>query len=453
MKKNQKTITKNQTEYSNVDGSVCFFVFWSLVFTAMESKDINNIVVPLFRSEAGKMSSVLTRLLGFENLETAEDIVQDTLLQAMTTWKFKGVPGNPSAWLYAVAKRKAIDVLRKNQVRKNLDGEVARYLSSEYTLGSTVDQHFLENEIQDSQLRMIFALCHPSIPYDSQIALTLKILCGLSVAEISKSFLTNEETITKRLFRARGKIREEKITLDVSFKTDLASRLEAVHHTLYLLFNEGYNSSHPDQLIREDLCAEAIRLALILTTNAATNTSETNALLALMCLQAARDDARLDSQKTIILLKDQDRTKWNQPLIQRGLFYLNVATSHDVVSAYHIEAAIAGYHVMANSFEETDWEKIVSLYVALEKFKPHPIIELNKAIAIGYAYGASEGLEAILEIRGLESSHLYYSALGEFYFAQRKVKEAATAFDKAINLASSNSEKTLLKKKRSLITE
>ena len=419
----------------------------------MQIQDIDNIVVPLFRSEAGKMSSVLTRLLGFQNLETAEDIVQDTLLQAMTTWKFKGVPENPSAWLYAVAKRKAIDVLRKNQVRRKLDGEVARFLSSEYTLGTTVNQYFLENEIQDSQLRMIFALCHPSIPYESQIALTLKTLCGLSVAEISKSFLTNEETITKRLFRAREKIREEKITLDVSFKTDLASRLDAVHLTLYLLFNEGYNSSHPDLLIREDLCAEAIRLALILTTNPATNTSQTNALLALMCLQAAREDARLDSEQTIILLRDQDRTKWNQPLIQRGLFYLNLATSHDVVSAFHIEAAIAGYHVMASSFEETDWKKIVSLYGALEKFKPHPIIELNKAIAIGYAYGTAEGLKAVQSIRGLESSHLYYAALGEFYFSEKKVKEAASAYDKAIGFASSNSEKALLEKKRSRIAQ
>jgi RNA polymerase sigma factor (sigma-70 family) len=419
----------------------------------METSDVNNIILPLFRSESGKMTSTLTRLLGFDNLETAEDIVQDTLLQAMTTWKFKGLPENPSAWLYAVAKRKAIDVLRKNKVRKNLDGDVARYLSSEYTLGSTVSHYFLENEIQDSQLRMIFALCHPAIPYESQIALTLKTLCGLSVAEISRSFLTNEETITKRLFRAREKIREEKINLDVAFTTDLSVRLAAVHHTLYLLFNEGYNSSHPDLLIREDLCAEAIRLALILVDNQKTNTSETNALLALMCLQAAREDARLDSEKSIILLKDQDRARWNQPLIQKGLYYLNIATANDTVSEYHIEAAIAGYHVMAKRFEETDWKRIVTLYEALEKFKPHAIIQLNKAIAIGYAYGSAEGLTSILKIKGLESSHLYYAALGDFYISENSKSEAADSYHKAIALSSSSSEKALLQKKLSLVTQ
>lgn len=399
------------------------------------------------------MTSTLTRMLGFENLETAEDIVQDTLLQAMTTWKIKGLPENPSAWLYAVAKRKAIDVLRKNKVRKTLDTDLARYLSSEYTLGTTVNHYFLENEIQDSQLRMIFAVCHPSIPYESKIALTLKTLCGLSAAEISKSFLTNEETITKRLFRAREKIREEKIKLDVPFTTDLTARLEAVHHSIYLLFNEGYNSSHPDLLIREDLCGEAMRLALILTGNPKTNTSETTALLALMCLQAAREDARVDAEKSIILLKDQDRSKWNQPLIQKGLFYLNIATANDAVSEYHIEAAIAGYHVMAKSFEETDWKKIVTLYEMLETLKPHPIVQLNKAIAIGYGYGSAEGLKSILQIQGLENSHLYHAALGDFYLSENRNSDAGDSYLKALGFASSNLEKALLQRKLSVVSQ
>ncbi|HEY0741836.1 MAG TPA: sigma-70 family RNA polymerase sigma factor [Chryseosolibacter sp.] len=419
----------------------------------MEPEKINSILIPLFRTESGRMSSVLTRLLGFQNLETAEDIVQDTLLQAMSTWKYKGVPDNPSAWLYAVAKRKAIDVLRKNKVRSMLDPEVARFLSSEYTLSPTVNQYFLENEIQDSQLRMIFALCHPSIPYDAQIALTLKTLCGLSVSEIAKSFLTNEETITKRLFRAREKIREEKIKLDVPYTTDLSQRLDAVHHTLYLLFNEGYNSSHPDVLIREDLCAEAIRLMLILTSNQKTNTSETNALLALMCLQAAREDARLNSFNGIILLKDQDRSKWNQALIKKGLQFLDQATGDNSMSAYHLEAAIAGLHAVAKSFEETDWHKIVTLYDLLEKIKAHPIIQLNRAIAIGYANGRGEGLKAILKINGLENSHLYHAALADFYFAEGMKEKSANAYRQALNLVTSSSEKELLQKKLSLVTE
>jgi RNA polymerase sigma factor (sigma-70 family) len=429
------------------------FGSWLLEFHPVANHEIDALVSRLFRTESGKMTSVLTRLLGFENLGTAEDIVQDTLLQAMKTWPFKGIPENPAAWMYAVAKRKAIDVLRKNQVRKNLDGEVARFLSSEYTLAPTVNQYFLENEIEDSQLRMIFALCHPAIPYESQLALTLKTLCGLSVAEISRSFLTNEETITKRLFRAREKIREEKIKLDVPFTTNLGARLEAAHHTLYLLFNEGYNSSHPDQLIREDLCAEAIRLALILTANLKTNTPETNALLALMCLQAAREDARLDSDKCIVLLRDQDRTKWNRPLIERGLYHLDIATAGESISEYHIEAAIAGYHVMAPSFEATDWKKIVALYEALEQFKSHPIIHLNKAIAIGHAFGSERGLQAILEIKGLDNSHLYHTALGDFYNSEKMAVDAMIAYRKAITFASSRSEKALIEKKLSLVTQ
>lgn len=419
----------------------------------MRESQLDSTISRLFRTESGKLASVLTRLLGFQNLETAEDIVQDTLLQAMRTWPFNGVPDNPAAWLYAVAQRKAIDVLRKNDVRKKLNTEIAQYLSSEYTLGSTVHQHFLENEIEDSQLRMIFALCHPRIPYESQIPLTLKTLCGLSVGEIASCFLTNEETITKRLFRAREKIRDEKIDLDVPVGAELMLRLEAVHHTLYLLFNEGYQSSHPNHLIREDLCAEAIRLALILTSNPHTNTSETNALLALMCLQAAREDARLDAEQCIVLLRDQDRSKWNRPLIEKGLYYLDIATATESVSAYHIEAAIAGYHVMAASFESTDWKKIVLLYEALENFKQHPIIQLNKAIANGYAYGSRAGLEEILKIRGLEASHLYYTALGDFYKSEKLRADAVIAYQQALIYVRSQSEKALIEKKLLLVTQ
>jgi RNA polymerase sigma factor (sigma-70 family) len=419
----------------------------------METSEIKSLVTNLFRSESGRLSSVLTRLLGFQNMETAEDIVQDTLLQAMKTWPFKGVPENPAAWIQAVAKRKAIDVLRKNQVRKNLDGDVARFLSSEYTLTTTVNQYFLENEIEDSQLRMIFALCHPAIPYESQIALTLKTLCGLSVAEIAKSFFTNEETITKRLFRAREKIRAEGIRLDELDFADISLRLKAVHHTLYLLFNEGYNSSHPDQLIREDFCAEAIRLALILTTNQKTNTAETKALLALMCLQAAREDARLDAEQSIVLLKDQDRSKWNHALIRQGIRYLDAATVDDPWNEYYLEASIAGLHAIAKSFEQTDWQRIVSLYQMLESLKPHSLVRLNKAIAIGYANGSAEGLKAILEIQDQEGSHLFHAALGEFYLLENNRGEALKSYKTALALTSSKFEKCLLEKKISFITK
>jgi RNA polymerase sigma factor (sigma-70 family) len=240
----------------------------------MHEQKVDVLVGHLFRREAGKMTAVLTRLLGFGNFESAQDIVQDTLLKAVTVWKYKGIPDNPPAWLYTVAKRKAIDALRQYKLRESIHQSISEALQSEWTLSPTVHQLFMDNEIEDSQLRMIFACCHPSIPYESQLSLTLKTLCGLSVSEIARNFLTTEETIAKRLYRAREKIRSEKIDMEVPSGDELTQRLEAVLHTLYLFFNEGYNSSHPEQLIRQEMCEEAIRLALLLTRNPITNVPE-----------------------------------------------------------------------------------------------------------------------------------------------------------------------------------
>src|SRR6188768_374112 len=350
----------------------------------MLEQQLNQQIGHLFRHEAGKMAAVLTRLLGFQRLDLAQDIVQDTLLKAMNVWKLKGIPENPSAWLYTVAKRKAIDWLRQQKLHENIHAEINSSLQSEWTLSPTVNQLFLENEIEDSQLRMIFACCHPTIPYESQIALTLKTLCGLNVSEIAQSFLTNEETITKRLYRAREKIREEKISLEAPAPATLPGRLDAVLHTVYLLFNEGYNSSHPDQLIRDDLCEESIRLCLLLTKNTLTDLPKTRALLALMCFQASRGDSRLNSDGSIILLKDQDRLKWNKALIAKGKYYLEQSAEGDTISEYHLEAMIASCHADAITFENTNWKIIYGLYKSLLEIKPSPVIEMNMAIALAH---------------------------------------------------------------------
>src|SRR6266496_3567670 len=326
-----------------------------------QNKNIDQLVDHLFRHESGKMIAVLSRLLGLQNMEVAQDIVQDTLLQAMTTWGYKAVPDNPAAWLYRVAKNKAIDFLRKEKRFRDISPQYSYLLQSEYSLSSTVNNLFLENEIQDSQLRMMFACGHPSIAEESQIALTLKTLCGLSINEIAKAFLTNEETITKRIYRAKEKIKSENIELNVPQGKELPQRLDVVLKSLYLLFNEGYNSSHPDQLIREDLCQEAIRLSYLLTTHSITNLPRTNALLSLMCFQASRLQARLDDKGNIILLKYQDRSKWYKPLIEKGFAYLNAATENFDPSPYHLEAAIASLHASAESFESTDWKGIHQL--------------------------------------------------------------------------------------------
>ncbi|HTF19516.1 MAG TPA: sigma-70 family RNA polymerase sigma factor, partial [Chryseolinea sp.] len=288
----------------------------------MHDNQVNQLIGHLFRHEAGKMAAVLTRLLGFQSLDLAEDIVQDTLLKATSTWKIKGIPENPSAWLYTVAKRKAIDAIRRHKLQAQHYESIHEALRSEWTLSPALNSLFLQDEIEDSQLRMMFACCHPSIPYESQIALTLKTLCGLSIQEIANSFLTSQEVIVKRLYRAREKIRDERISLEAPLPAAMSGRLDAVLHTLYLLFNEGYNSSHPDQLIRHDLCEEAIRLCILLTRNAFTDRAATRALLALLCFQASREDARLNNDGSIVLLRDQDRSKWNAALIERGKYFL-----------------------------------------------------------------------------------------------------------------------------------
>jgi RNA polymerase sigma factor (sigma-70 family) len=412
-----------------------------------QNKNINQLVDHLFRHESGKMIAVLSRLLGLQNIEVAQDIVQDTLLQAMSTWGYKAVPDNPAGWLYRVAKNKAIDFLRREKRFHEISPEYGYLLESEYTLSSTVNNLFLENEIQDSQLRMMFACCHPSIAEESQIALTLKTLCGLSVNEISKAFLTTEETIAKRIYRAKEKIKTEKIQLDVPQNTELSSRVDAVLKSLYLLFNEGYKSSSSDELIREDLCEEAMRLCFLVTQHSLTAFPRSKALLALMCFQASRLDARLDDKNNIILLKHQDRSKWNQSLMSKGFELMEEAAEPFEVSTYHLEAAIASQHSAARSFEQTNWKNIYHLYEMLYQLQPNPVVAMNKAIASAYAINKENALNELRQIKGLENHHLYYASIGEIYFDLENKPEAKKFYQKALDLTSSVYEQQLLKSK------
>ena len=409
-----------------------------------QQKNITQLIDHLFRHEAGKMIAVLSKLLGLQNLDTANDIVQDSLLQAMNTWSFKGIPDNPPAWLYRVAKNKAIDFLRKEKKFRDISPQYSYLLQSEYTLTSTINNFFLENEIQDSQLRMMFACCHPSIAEESQVALTLKTLCGLSVSEIAKAFLTNDETIAKRIYRAKEKIKAEKIEMDVPAINELSLRLDTVLKSLYLLFNEGYNSSHPDQLIREDLCEEAMRLCFLLTENKITSYPRVKALLSLMCFQASRLNTRLDDKGNIILLKHQDRKNWSRPLIKKGFDYLDAAVEPFEISTYNIEAAIASLHAASASFHQTDWKSIYHLYEMLYQLQPNPVVAMNKAIASAYAISKQNALNELQQIKGLEEHHLYYASIGEIYFELQNKEEAKRFYQKALQLTSSGHEQQLL---------
>ncbi|MBC7874533.1 MAG: sigma-70 family RNA polymerase sigma factor [Ferruginibacter sp.] len=408
---------------------------------------VNELVDHLFRHESGKMIAVISRLLGLTNLETAQDIVQDTLLQAMNTWSYRKIPANPSAWLYAAAKNKAIDFLRREKRFREISPQYAYLVQSEWSLTPTIHNLFLENEIEDSQLRMMFACCHPSIPAESQVALTLKTLCGLNNNEIARAFLTNDETISKRIYRAKEKIKNEKIDLDIPVKEEMPGRVDTVLKSLYLLFSEGYHSSHPEKLIREDLCEEAMRLCLVLTRHPLTALPRSKALLALMCFQSSRLNTRLDDKGNIILLKYQDRSKWNAALIQKGFDFMEAAAEPFEVSAYHFEAAIASLHAAAPSFEQTDWKSIYHLYDLLYLAEPNPVVAMNKAIASAYAISKQKALEELQQIKGLEKHHLYYASIGEIYFDLNQKEDARTNFEKALHLTSSQSEKQLLLEK------
>src|SRR5579863_5523045 len=284
---------------------------------------VQALVDHLFRHEAGRMVAILTRLFGIHNLELAEDIFQDTLHQALKDWTVGPIPDNPSGWLMVVAKRKAINAVRRERLHRSFARDMDALLKSEWTTAYTMDHVFLEAEIKDSQLRMIFTCCHPALPMEGQLALTLKTLCGFNIAEIAAAMLTTESNINKRLYRVKEKIRNEEIPFTVPAGHQLLPRLDAVLLVIYLLFNEGYNSSGDNAVIRQDLCLEAIRLAMLLTEKPVTNEyPPVYALLALLCLHSARFEARLDIN-SLIVLEEQDRGLWNQQLITRGLQFLS----------------------------------------------------------------------------------------------------------------------------------
>lgn len=414
-----------------------------------ENVSYNQLVDHLFRHEAGKMIAVLTRLFGMHNLSMAEDVVQDAFVKAVQTWKFGNIPENPSAWLMQVAKNKALDILRRKNLFNNYSSEFSKYMqeiSNEY-----IDQVFLDTEITDSQLRLIFACCHPALKEEDQVALTLKTISGFGVTEIAKALLTQEATIQKRLYRAKQFIQKNNIQLEIPLGAELVSRLETVHTVLYLIFNEGYNSTKAGELIRKDLCAEAMRLCLLLCEHKATNIPASYALLSLMCFQASRFESRLDENSSIILLAQQDRNKWNHELVKRGYYYLNFSSQGDRLTVYHIESAIAAEHCIAASFEETNFERLLSLYDFLLEMKPSPVVQLNRAVVLSYTGKTREAVNYIFTIDDIEqllqTQYMFNAVLGELYVRNNEPYKAKTYLEQALHLTQSEAEKKLLREK------
>ena len=409
------------------------------------------VVDHFFRHESARLVALLTRAFGLRHLELIEDVVQSALLQALETWKLKGVPKDPAAWVGVVARNKALDAFRRRQTAEKYAPDVAWLETSKTGGRAELDELFLDAEIRDSQLRLMFACCHGELPPESRIAVALKVLCGFSLREIAHALLTSEANIKKRIYRAKRKFSSRRIAFEVPAGDELAPRLDSVHSVLYLLFNEGYNSQHPDELIRRDLTEEAIRLCHQLAEHPVCSTPATRALLALMLFHAARFDARLDSEGGILRLEDQDRDRWQQPLIARALEYLDASADGDELSRYHLEAGIAAHHCLAPSFEATDWGAILDLYDRLLALQPSPVYELNRAIVLAQLEGPAAGIAALEntpDLAALGSYHLLDATLGELYLRAGDASRARTYFRAASAKTRSLTERRWLVEKQ-----
>jgi len=402
----------------------------------------NQELIPhLFRTEFRKITAVLCKLFGIEHIEVAEDIASETFLSAMETWSYKGIPANPVAWLYTVAKNKAKNLISRDKLFAE---KIEPALKKAETNTETIEIDLSEKNITDSQLQMLFAICHPSIPVEAQIGLALRILCGFGIEEIANAFLSNKETINKRLQRAKARLQQENVQIEFPSEKEINTRLETVLTTLYLLFNEGYYSESSNDILREDLCLEAMRLNYLLVENEQTDLPHVNALLSLMCFHASRFAARKNDNGEIVLYHDQDEKLWNTELINKGIFYLNKASHGNTISKYHLEASIAYWHTIKADTKEK-WENVLQLYNRLLQVEYSPVAALNRTFALAKVYGKQTAITEAEKLQ-LTNNHYYYTLLGELYSGIDNSK-ALMHFKTAAGLAKTQPDKLLIKKK------
>ncbi|MDB5047764.1 MAG: polymerase sigma-70 factor, subfamily [Fibrobacteres bacterium] len=398
-----------------------------------------------FRHESGRIVSILAGIFGMRNLQLAEDVVQEALMAAFSQWTYGPIPDNPSAWVMTVAKRKALNHLK----REKLTEKYAWELGPEGLAPGIIEQSFQEDQVEDSVLRMMFVCCHPDLPPEARLVLTLKIICGFSVQEIASALLSNESAIEKRLSRSKQEFRDRHLPMEIPEGASLENRLRSVHLCIYLLFNEGYNSSHPDFLIRKDLCMEAMRLCKMLLHRFPSNRPGF-ALMALMCFHAARFESRIDDHGALILFANQDRSKWNADLIRAGHYHLSEAAGGDQLTEYHLEAAIAAEHCTAKDFASTRWAEIDRYYEVLGEMKDNPVIELNRAVILSQTQGplvAIKKLDALKEHPKLKGYYLLHATLGELYSQVGETGKAKEHFLAAIGMTSSKAEVSFLRGK------
>jgi RNA polymerase sigma factor (sigma-70 family) len=401
------------------------------------------------RRESARIVAALTRIFGVHNLALAEDVVQDACCRALEVWEAGGVPENPSAWLMATAKNRALDIIRHERTARAFAPEMGRLLETEWTLAPLVDEAFAAGTIRDEQLRMMFSCCHPRLPEEAQLALILNILCGFGAKEIASALLTGHAAIEKRIARGKQVLAEVRRLFELG-DAEFAARLSTVRRALYLLFSEGYHGASAAAAVRADLCAEALRLTALLREHPPAATPATDALAALMCLHAARLPARIDAAGDLSGLVEQDRSRWDARLTAEGLALLERSATGEEVTAYHIESAIAAVHAGARTLEETDWRSIVSLYDRLMAIAPSPVVALNRAIAIGQRDGAARGLEelaAIADRDRLSRYPFYPAAQGELELRRGDRLAAAKHFQGALALARNEAERRFLEKR------
>jgi RNA polymerase sigma factor (sigma-70 family) len=415
------------------------------------------LVDHLFRHHSAKIVAALTRVFGSHNLQLAEDVVQDALIRALQVWPFQGIPDNPAAWLTQVAKRRAFDLIRREAVWAEKQAELERLLpaaSAPTPLQS--ENEWSNHEGSDEQLQLILMCCHPAIPHEMQLALTLKTACGFSVTEIARALLAQHEAIAKRIVRAKRLIREQGIVMEMPAPAILADRLDAVLRVVYLLFNEGYGATQGENLLREDLCKEAIRLGSLLAAHPGTNTPRVHALLALLLLQAARLPARTKTGGALAVLAEQDRTLWNRRLIAVGMRHLAQSAAGEALTHYHLQAEIAALHVTATSDEVTDWPAIAALYEQLYQLDPSPIVALNRAVAVAHWQGPTAGLCLLASIEdhpALRSYHLLPAVLADLWRRAGDQQKAISYYQQALACNCTEPERQFLQRQLDLVSK
>lgn len=398
----------------------------------------------LFRHEAGRISAWLVRLLGPKRLDLIEDAVQDAFGAALAQWPYSGTPERPAAWLAIAARNKALDRLRREARLDSLDTQDE---AAAWRLGFSNPE---EAGKPDDTLALMFVACHPALSLDEQTMLTLQTVCGFTPRELARSFLSTPEAVTQRLVRAKRRIRDLDLAFEIPEGAELAARLPGLIAATYLLFNGGYTAGAGEPLIAEELCAEALRLATLLAAHPATASGETHSLAALMCFHHARAAARTGPAGDLILLAEQDRSRWDAALIARGFEHLRAAmTAHDL-SALHLEAGIASVHAAARSFAETDWQQLARYYATLLTLKPTPVVRLNAAIVTAYAVDAAAGLAGLDALAGenkLAHYAPYHAARGDLLLKLGRNTEAAAALQRALACPVNGAEREYLTKR------